>query len=180
MARWLVRILALVATAGLLVGCGAAADRLTEEALEKGAEEIAERGGAGDVDVELDDEGLSVEGEDGSLNAGSELPEDWAEDLPLPDQDYEILSAMSQTQEDGTSQQAHMTLDGDAKELQAFYEAALADAGWEVSSSHSTSSGERTSLGVVGNKPDDRKVIVTINTEGDGPVSLRIAMIDRA
>lgn len=168
-------LVALVAlTALVLAGCGAAADRLTEEAVEKGAEKLAEQGGAGDVDVELDDEGVSVEGEDGSFTGGTTLPDDWPEDLPLPEQDHEITSAISQSDGEHAFHQVALELDADPHELQDFYESALTDAGLEVGT-RETTSGDRVSLGVSGGTADEsRDVQVVIIAQGDGPVTLRI------
>ncbi len=75
------RITMLIATMLLLASCGAVAEkageRIVEEAIEKAAEE------EGDIDVDLDDGGITISGSDGEtfqIGEGVEIPSDF----PIP------------------------------------------------------------------------------------------------
>lgn len=90
--------LALLPALLLFGGCGEASDKIAEKAAEKAIENQT----GGDVDIDADGGGVrvetpdgvfesdaegnfSMESEDGTVTAGAGLPEDWPEDLPLPD-----------------------------------------------------------------------------------------------
>ena len=84
---------ALVALLGAgTVACGG--DDSANEAGDELAEQLAEAG-AGVDDVEIDSESgeVDIETEDGSVSIGSDLPDDFPEDIPLPE-DYELISSM--------------------------------------------------------------------------------------
>jgi hypothetical protein len=77
-----------------LSACGETAEQAAEEAIEKQAEE----GGNGDVEVDLDDDGVKIEGEDGSFQSGTgELPEDFPEEIEVIDGEVATASSDSGT-----------------------------------------------------------------------------------
>ena len=79
--------------------------RRANEAADQLAEQIAESGAGDDADVDIDSEtgqvDVSTEDGDMSFGEGTELPEDFPADIPLP-QDYELTSAMSTDTGDAT------------------------------------------------------------------------------
>lgn len=73
---------AVVVTGALaLAGCGQVAEKVGEEAAEK----AIEQGSGGDVQLDLEDDSIKIEGEDGSLSiGGGEMPEDFPSEVTLP------------------------------------------------------------------------------------------------
>lgn len=126
------RAVAKAAVAGLMVvlvaGCGGddlsekASEKVGEKAIEKAIEQGAEEEG---VDVDIDGDKVTVDGEDGSMTmGGTDVPENFPDDLELPD--GEITYAMDSPQ----SSMVTMTVD----DLDATFEALVADLegkGWK-------------------------------------------------
>ena len=110
-------LIALIALALVLAGCGNAAEEIAERA--------AEAGGGGDVDVELDDEGgeFTIESEDGSqtVNVGSQdLPSELT--VPMPD-GYEVIASSVIEQADETIVTAVLVFPGgDIEEIAAHFD----------------------------------------------------------
>ncbi len=94
-ARWRTRAGAVLAIGALLTTAGCGADRLVEEATERGVEELAEAEGNGsaDVDLDLEDGEVSVSGDGGSFSMGGDLPESFPADR-VPLIDGELLTAV--------------------------------------------------------------------------------------
>lgn len=90
---------------GTLACGGGSDDESANEAADQLAEQIAESGAGDDADVDIDSEtgqvDVSTEDGDMSFGEGTELPEDFPADIPLP-QDYELTSAMSTDTGDAT------------------------------------------------------------------------------
>jgi hypothetical protein len=109
------------------VGCSAVAERATESAIG--------RLGDGDVDIDLSEGRMSVEGEDGasaSWGAASDVPDRVAEVVPLPD-GFEAVSTFEQADQ---GQQAvtvagRVPGGGDPAELIDGLDAAMTADGWE-------------------------------------------------
>lgn len=57
-----------VLLAALATGCGNLVERATEEAVERAVEEAVEADSGGDVDVEFNEDGISVESDEGDFN----------------------------------------------------------------------------------------------------------------
>lgn len=74
-----------VFAAFLMAGCGGD-DKASEKAGEKIAEKMMEGDGK-DVDVDIDGDSVKIKGKDGesSFSASDELPDDWPDDVPFPD-----------------------------------------------------------------------------------------------
>lgn len=76
--------LAAAATAAVVLplafsACGETIEKAGEKAIEKAIEE----GASGDVDVDFDGDQVKVENSDGTFQSGTELPEDFPDDIPL-------------------------------------------------------------------------------------------------
>lgn len=122
---------ALVALLGAgTVACGG--DDSANEAGDELAEQLAEAG-AGVDDVEIDSESgeVDIETEDGSVSIGSDLPDDFPEDIPLPE-DYELISSMGGSSDGEQGWTISGTLpDADEDTFDGLL-AAFTDAGFEV------------------------------------------------
>lgn len=93
--------LALAAVLGAgTVACGGG-DDTADDAADEIAEQLAESGsGVDDVEIDSDTGEVQIETEDGSISTGSELPDDFPEDVPLPE-GAEITSSVSSSSADG-------------------------------------------------------------------------------
>ena len=131
-----VKSVASVALAATLVtGCSAIADKAGEKVAEKGMEAA----GGGDVDIDSDDDGkVSIESDEGSLEiGGSELPDDFPEEVPLPD-DFTLEASMSMGTADDQSFTVHFTSeDADVKQTHDDLKSRAEAAGFEILSTNS-------------------------------------------
>jgi flagellar basal body rod protein FlgF len=127
-------------------GCGDAADKVAEQAVERAIE--SETGGDVDIDTDGDgsvsfetDEGsfssdgegnLEIESADGSTSISSdgEIPEGWPEEVPLP-ADLEVTLGSSMDAADGRLLSVMGTTSESATDLLDEMKAALAD--WTIS-----------------------------------------------
>ena len=145
-----------------------------------GLEELIEQGAGGDVDIELGEDGISIESEDGSFSidedgsfsvtdedgdettgnididadggefsiegedgdiqfgSGSEIPDEWPDDIPQPD-GVTVQSAATFSEGDETSIILTGTADDDPDEWTAAYGSQLEDAGFTQDSNFSSS-----------------------------------------
>lgn len=127
--------LALLPALLLFGGCGEASDKAAETAAEKAIESQS----GGDVDVDVDngevkvetedgtyesdgDGNVRIETEDGTFTGGSGLPDDWPEDIPMPD-GVEVVYGSSSPE--GAT--VTVTGSGSVDELMADFEDALSD-----------------------------------------------------
>ncbi len=158
-----IRCAALVAaTTSLLVGCGAAAEKVSEKATEK----MVEQQTGGNVDIDTDGDGsVEIETEDGSMSFGTgEVPEEWPDDIDLPD-DLEVQSGTTSDSSDGRLVALVGATDETPEELLARYKDELAD--WEISG-ESTSSGGGSTLTGAQWETDGRRVTFAA-TDGQTP-----------
>ena len=116
------------ATASLLVGCGAAAEKAAEKATEQAIEEQT----GGNVDIDTSGDGsVDIETEDGSMSLGTgEIPDEWPEEIPLPD-DLVVQSGTTMDATDGRLVSIIGTTDETPQALLASMKESLAD--WEIS-----------------------------------------------
>lgn len=83
----------ILAATMLVSGCSSIADKVGEKVIEKGVEAA----GGGDADINFDEEGgkISIESSEGSFEiGGGEVPEDFPDTLPLPE-NLEVVSSMA-------------------------------------------------------------------------------------
>lgn len=94
MTRRLIAAVVAVCAALLISGCGKAADKVSEKAVEKQIEKDAAKNGE-DVDVDINDDEVSIESSDGSVTIGKDqLPADFpADEIPLVDGKIQVAMA---------------------------------------------------------------------------------------
>jgi hypothetical protein len=134
-------VLAATSLAALLVtGCGAAA----EKASEKLTEEAIESQTGGNVDIDASGDGsVEIETEDGSMSFGTgEVPADWPEDIPLPDE-LVVQSGSTSAAADGDLVAIIGTSSDTPEDLLATYKDALAD--WTISGEVTTTANDGSS-----------------------------------
>lgn len=151
-------------------GCGAE-EKLTEAATEEVVEQAIEESveGGSDVELDVDDGGNTVtyESEEGSLTMGSgEIPESFPDTIPLPPEDYSILSAMEVTG-DGGYVRLVVTTTGTVEDLGALMEQGLEEGGFTIEGTQNQSYGDTTSVMMQGTG-DGKSVMITVNDAGDG------------
>jgi hypothetical protein len=127
MARRFRRVVAVATAAALASGCTAVAERATESAIG--------RMGDGDVDIDLSEGRMTVEGEDGasaSFGSSSEVPDRVAKLVPLPD-GYEPVSTFEQSDgdQDAVTVVGVVHDGGDPADVVDALEEAMTTDGWE-------------------------------------------------
>ncbi len=196
MSRTRIALLA-VALAPVLAGCGAAVDRASEAAAEKVVEKAVESEIGGDVDIERDGDGFSIETEDGSMTVdgegnmviegedgtmtmetGEELADDFP-DIPLPGE-MSIESTSRVDSGDGTALHiVSAVMDADAESTFDAYTSALEDAGFTIDMNNvSNSEGEFYGM-VLASKGESLQVTTVLVTEDSGTrVQLSASVLD--
>jgi hypothetical protein len=180
-------LLAASAAAGalLLAGCGAASEKLAEEATERAIESQGggnveiDTDGDGSINIETDEGTYSADGEgnfnletgDGSFSAGSgSMPDGWPDDVPLPD-DFEVITGSTMDNSEGTVLSATGTSSTPAADVVDDMKAALDD--WTVSGeSNSNSNGVATASAQF--ETDGRQLSVYA-TEVDGETTVNVS-----
>jgi hypothetical protein len=114
-------VVGLAAAALALAGCGGG----TSERVVEGA--LAADGVEADVEVD-DDGGFSVETEDGSVSTSASIPEDWPDDVPIPE-GFELALGGEASDAGGVVVSVNGVVDMDDEQLDAFYAEALD--GWD-------------------------------------------------
>jgi len=134
---------------------------ITEKAIEKTIEESM----GGQANVNLDDESVTIETEEGMMQVGSntELPADWPEDIYIIDGN--ITSASSHA--NGIFNVSIET-DQSTSDVQAKYEEELKKAGWTMTMTFVVEGNV-----MLGAKKDDRSVSITIGDD-EGKTSIVI------
>lgn len=153
---------ALAAGTLLVTGCGGDD---TGSPSEEGLEALIEQQGGGDVDLDMGEDGeFSMETDEGSFSGGTELPESWPSEVPLPD-DLEIENASEIV--DNSSGSGMLSVSGRTSmspdEVADFYADGLDD--WEEAMNMSSSSGGTATTSLAFESGDN---IVTVNATEDG------------
>lgn len=124
-------IIATTAAVGMflpLTACGSIQDKIEKKVVE----EIGGKMVGGDLDIDTDEGGFSITGDDGeSMTLGSKtLPEDWPADMPLP-QGAELLQSVSITDdEDGDIMTGIFTAPGETRAMAEQVSQAMTGAGY--------------------------------------------------
>jgi hypothetical protein len=121
------RAVALAAALLMLAACGGAAEETTEGAVEDAIE--SELGGDATVDVE--DDSLTIDTEDGSISAGTgELPEGFPDAVPLVD--GEVVFGQRADSPEASGFTVQLLVAGTPEDVTAELTQALGEAGFEV------------------------------------------------
>lgn len=139
-------VIACVAFGTLGTACGGS-DEVADNAADELAEQLAEAGAGEDTDVDIDSESgqvdVSTPDGDMSFGEGTELPEDFPSEIPLP-ADYQLNSAMSTTADGADG----WTISGELPEATAdTFDDLIAEftaAGWTTTSDSSSQTGGGT------------------------------------
>lgn len=158
-----------------VAGCGEAAEKITEEAIEQSA------GGEGDVDLDFDEDGgsVKVETEDGTIEydvdgSGGELADDFPSSVPVVD-GFKVVTNASQTIDGEKSFTASGTVDGDPEQIYADIVDEFESAGWETTNDYEqTSNGSFTGGATFSDGEYDVNVGVLTDGEGETFVSYTV------
>ena len=110
-----------------------------EKAAEKTAEKAIEGASGGAVDVDIDDESITITDQNTNTTATygqNELPDAWPSDIEI--YDGEIIHTQSTSDEDSALVSATVTSDKSLDSVYDYYQNNLPDAGWTVSSTLTT------------------------------------------
>ncbi len=153
----------LVAALALAVtGCSAVEDKIGEEV----AEGII--GSATGTDVEMDDDSVTISGDDGdvTVSGGTEVPKEFPDDFPLHDT-AELDSVSSIESGDEASFFLSMTSSESADDMYEWYKSELDDEGWEIVSDMKTT-GDGGTTAIISAKKDNLDGSVTIDATDAG------------
>ncbi len=116
-------------------------------------------------DVDIDDDSYTVETDEGTISAGSgtEIPDGFPEDVPLPSSDYTIASAVEQGEEIALMLTATDGFDFDAEK--ASMESELTDAGYSIDEQSRTSASGMEMFSIIASADG---LQVSITAVGDG------------
>lgn len=151
-----------------LVGCKSIEDKIGEEI----GEEIA--GGIIGAEVDVDDENVTIETEDGDVSISGdtgEIPADFPDDVPIYD-DSDVDSATSVASGGTTTYYVNLTTDDDVQSVYEWYKSEVMDRGWAITSDI-LMSGDGQSGQIIAEK-DDMEVIISM-VEGE-PNSIGIIL----
>jgi hypothetical protein len=110
-----------------VTGCGNAVEGIAEKAVERAIEDEV----GGDASVEVDEDSVTIDTEQGSITAGSgSVPEDFPADIRLVE--GEVTFAQRIDGADGTGWSVQIVTTGDAAAVADQVRADLADAGFSV------------------------------------------------
>ncbi|MGA8256451.1 MAG: hypothetical protein WB767_07740 [Nocardioides sp.] len=138
-------------------------DRLTEKAIENaGGEDV-------DVDFDSDTGEVKIETDEGTFSSGSDLPDDFPEDLPLLE-DAEIISAIAADDQTGTGDSGFVVaMQTDLSDTDALVEAtALLEGAGFVLDEESTGGGVGVFGAAVLNRDPYQVLVSALGAEGSG------------
>lgn len=160
MRKYFILTLSLLMVTGLLTtGCGQ--KTLTEKTIEKSMEKSL----GGNADVDIDNNSLKMETDEGIIQVGenSELPADWPDDIYVTS--GEITSSASH--QDGTFN-VSLTTNKSVSEVKTKYENELVSADWNITMTMSIDNSV-----IMGAEKDDRTLSISI-AEDDGKTTVVI------
>lgn len=148
-------------------GCGQAAEKLTEKAIEKSA--------GGDVDVNSDDGSVKFTDEEGNVSefGTADLPKDWPSEL-APGDNVTLISSSTQTVDGEVTMFLLGELEGDVDSVYAGVKSQITDAGYKISGD-STISGATGGYAAVTAANGTNMVTATV-TSGDGEDKVALSM----
>ncbi len=163
-----IAVVALALTGAGVSGCGSVSETLTEKAVE-GAAEAA---GEGDVQFDVDDEGVTIESEDGSITTKSDgsLPEGFPSDIPLPEGEIQFSQVLDTPEGTSWSVQIASTATVDAVTEQM--RSGLEPAGYSITSETTTSGDAGDTTFLLAERDTDSVQFSASATEGGSSVSL--------
>lgn len=137
-----------------------------QQAAEEAAEQAIENADPGVGDVEIDEDGVTVEGEDGSVSIqeGDELPEGWPSAVELPD-GATLTNSMVVDSGGQAGWMVTATYDQAPSDVADAFSSSLTGAGFTEETTVTT--GDQSLLGF---SNDQYQVAVTVGAEGDGSV----------
>lgn len=164
-----------VATAILLVlilsmaaGCSSIAEQAAEEIVE----------GATGADVEVDDEKVTITGEEGETleieGSDSEIPEGFPSDMPVYDADVEGSSTL--TSGEGTSYYISLRTEDDFETVAVWYKDELKSEGWEIVAD-STVNVDGLSSALMSAKKAETEAALSVVQEEDGGVTVTTSVM---
>lgn len=158
-----------------VTGCGT--DKLADKASEKAAEKILESAGGEDVDIDIDQDSgkATFRDADGSTFSigGGDLPEDWPEEVPLPD-GFTLEGSFSGVDDGQANFTVSGTLSGDPTEHFGALVDAFENDGWtEQHRSTTDASGSSMSSATYVNDTWTVTVLLTAD-DGDGDESIGV------
>ncbi len=159
--------ISLLSTAVVLAGCASVTETATENAMEN----MLEKQIGGNADVDMDDNGIHVETEEGTFTTGSKLPEDWPEDAPVYPGATVVYSATQAAIEGGGGVSAMLTTSDSADEVTAYYKTQLATDGWTMQLA-----GSEAGAHFVSATKGNRSVGISIAGNDDGMTSITIGV----
>src|SRR5680860_243920 len=157
----------------LFSGCAKIGTKLVESAIEKAS--------SGNVDVNLDNGGVSVKDESGGqtqIGENVKLPEGWPSDTPLyPDVNLS-MSTKTKNSDNGKNQFSVLGVatKGSAKDIYGWYKDKF-NSGWEVATDQLTESSDGD-FAILDFKSSSYEISVMI-TEADGTTTLTMVVMEQ-
>ena len=158
------RALAAVTALLLLAGCGSAVENVAENAVERAIENEV----GGDANVDVDEDSVTIESEEGSITAGSgSVPDDFPSDVRLVD--GEVTYSQRLETADGRGWSVQVSVDGDAASVADQVRSDLTDAGFSVDESTEFTTEDNQGATILADRAD-MTALVVVTSEGSGTV----------
>lgn len=160
-------------------GCGKIAEKASEKIVEKGIEagtgaKVDIDGKTGGLSVETDEGSLTFDGdeggfrmetEDGSYRAGTEMPDDWPSDIPLPP-GFEVISGHETRDGDNETVSVTGSADGTPDDLMSIYTDGLS--GWSEANRSSMGDDSFQQLSTTWEKGDRTLMVMILSDAEEG------------
>lgn len=165
------KLLAAGAVSLLLIACGKSKQQnVMEEIMEDQIED--ETGGDADVDMK-DDGSMHIESDEGTFDTGTDVPENWPEDVTVyADATVQYSASVNPTTGDAGMVLVMTTTDS-VSAVSEFYKDELASAGWNLEGTM-----QGGGMTIMGGSKDNRQVSVMVS-EADGMTSITLATGDK-